>query len=400
MTNLAAGAVSAADPTLASFSPLVWWIIAIKVVVIFLFLLLFQILMIWAERRVIGRMQNRPGPNRWGPFGLLQPVADALKLPLKEDIVPRQVDKLLFFLAPILSAVPALISFAIIPVGPEVSIFGVHTPLQLTDFPVAVLLVLAMSSIAVYGIVLAGWSSTGPYSLLGGLRSSAQVISYEIAMGLSFVPVFLYAGIAVLDQHRAGPGQRRRVPPVRRRPALVRRGSPSCCCPSFLIYLLTMVGRDQPAAVRPARGRGRAGRRVPHRVLLAAVRALLPRRVRQHAHRLRASPPRSSSAAGGRSWPLTLWSGANTGWYPILWFLAKVVALRVRLHLAARLAAPGPLRPAHGPRLEGPHPRRPSPGLLLDRHGPRLAVRHRQGRSVYGRTWRRRPGHHRGAHRR
>ena len=148
MSNLAAGAVSAADPTLASFYPLVWWIIAIKVVVIFLFLLLFQIFMIWAERRVIGRMQNRPGPNRWGPFGLLQPVADALKLPLKEDIVPRQVDKLCLHLAPILAATPALISFAIIPVGPEVSIFGVHTPLQLTDFPVAVLLVLAMSSIA------------------------------------------------------------------------------------------------------------------------------------------------------------------------------------------------------------------------------------------------------------
>jgi NADH-quinone oxidoreductase subunit H len=159
MSNLAAGAVSAADPTLASFTPLVWWIIAIKVLVIFLFLLLFQILMIWAERRIIGRMQNRPGPNRWGPFGLLQPVADALKLPLKEDIVPRQVDKVLFTLAPILSAIPALISFAIIPWGPVVSIFGVHTPLQLTDLPVAVLLVLAMSSIGIYGIVLAGWSS-------------------------------------------------------------------------------------------------------------------------------------------------------------------------------------------------------------------------------------------------
>src|SRR3984957_7134799 len=194
MSKLAVGAVSAADPTLSSFTPLVWWIIIIKVLVIFLFLLLFQILMIWAERRIIGRMQNRPGPNRWGPFGLLQPVADALKLPLKEDIVPRQVDKLLFTLAPILSAAPALVSFAIIPGGPEVSIFGVHPPLQLTDLPVAVLLVLAMSSIGIYGIVLAGWASEGPYSLLGALRSSAQLISYEIAMGLSFVAVFLYAG--------------------------------------------------------------------------------------------------------------------------------------------------------------------------------------------------------------
>src|ERR1700759_5406663 len=166
MSNLAAGAVSAADPTLASFVPLVWWIIAIKVLVIFLFLLLFQILMIWAERRIIGRMQNRPGPNRWGPFGLLQPVAGALKLPLKEDIVPRQVDKLLFTLAPILSAAPALVSFAIIPVGPVVSIFGVPPPLQRSAVRVAVLWVLAMSSISIYGIVLAGWASEGPYSLL------------------------------------------------------------------------------------------------------------------------------------------------------------------------------------------------------------------------------------------
>ena len=225
MSKLAA--VSAADPTLASFIPLVWWIIIIKVLVIFLFLLLWQILMIWAERRIIGRMQNRPGPNRWGPFGLLQPVADALKLPLKEDIVPRQVDKLLFTLAPILSAAPALVSFAIIPIGPEVSIFGVHTPLQLTDLPVAVLLVLAMSSIGIYGIVLAGWASEGPYSLLGALRSSAQLISYEIAMGLSFVAVFLYAGTLSTT-------------------GIVNAQAHGWyvweLLPSFLIYVTTMVG--------------------------------------------------------------------------------------------------------------------------------------------------------------
>src|ERR1700727_4046864 len=119
---------------------------------------------------------------------------DGIKLDLVEDIVPRGVDKLLFVIAPAVAAIPAFISFAIIPLGPVVSIFGVRTPLQLADLPVAVLLVLSMSSIAVYGIVLAGWASNSPYSLLGALRSSAQVISYEIAMGLAFVPVFLYAG--------------------------------------------------------------------------------------------------------------------------------------------------------------------------------------------------------------
>ena len=186
--------LAAADPTLASFYHQPWWLVVIKVLFVFLFLMLMTLFAIWAERRVIGRMQQRPGPNRAGPFGLLQSLLDGIKLPLKEDIVPTHVDKLLFWLAPAISVIPAFVSFAIIPFGPEVSIFGVQTPLQLADLPVAVLLVLAMSSMAVYGIVLAGWASGSPYPLLGGLRASAQVISYEIAMGLSFVAVFLYSG--------------------------------------------------------------------------------------------------------------------------------------------------------------------------------------------------------------
>src|SRR6202042_1828673 len=122
------------------------------------------------------------------------PIADALKLPLKEDIIPTSADRLVFIVAPLISAAAAFIGFSIIPWGPEVSIFHHQTPLQLTDLPVAVLLILAMSSVGVYGIVLAGWASASPYSLLGALRSAAQVISYEIAMGLSFVAVFLYSG--------------------------------------------------------------------------------------------------------------------------------------------------------------------------------------------------------------
>jgi NADH-quinone oxidoreductase subunit H len=169
--------VLAADPTLSDFNQTIWWMVLLKVAIIFVFLLLTVIFMIWFERRVIGRMQNRPGPNRAGPWGLLQPVADALKLPLKEDIVPTKVDKLVFFVAPIVAAAPAFISFAIIPWGTVVSIFHHRTPLQVADLPVAVLLVLAMSSVGVYGIVLAGWASRGPYSLLGALRSTAQVIS-------------------------------------------------------------------------------------------------------------------------------------------------------------------------------------------------------------------------------
>src|ERR1700742_3192139 len=219
--------VLAVDSTLSDFNQLIWWLVLLKVGIVFVFLLLTTMFMIWAERRVIGRMQNRPGPNRAGPFGLLQPIADALKLPLKEDIIPTTADKLIFVVAPILSAAPAFVAFSIIPVGPVVSIFHHRTPLQVADLPVAVLLVLAMSSIGVYGIVLAGWASRGPYSILGALRSTAQVISYEIAMGLSFVAVFLDAGSLSTT-------------------AIVNAQAHYwyfwVLAPSFLIYLVTMVG--------------------------------------------------------------------------------------------------------------------------------------------------------------
>src|SRR5580704_18989197 len=194
MTGLAAAKPASNVPTLASFGHDPWWLVIIKVLIVFAFLMLATLLAIWAERRIIGRMQQRSGPNRAGKFGLLQTLMDGIKLGLMEDIVPRGVDKLLFMIAPAISMIPAFLSFAVIPWGPEVSIGGHWTPLQLTDLPVAVLLILAMSSMGVYGIVLAGWSANSPYSLLGALRSSAQVFSYQIAMGLSFVPVFLYAG--------------------------------------------------------------------------------------------------------------------------------------------------------------------------------------------------------------
>src|SRR5690348_18107970 len=138
-------------------------------------------------------MQNRVGPNRNGPGGWLQSLADGLKLAFKEEIIPVLADKPVYFLAPILSAVPAFLAFSVIPFGPQVSIFGHETFLQLTDLPVGVLVVFACSSLGVYGIVLSGWSSGSTYPLLGGLRSAAQMISYEVAMGLSMVAVFLFS---------------------------------------------------------------------------------------------------------------------------------------------------------------------------------------------------------------
>ena len=171
-----------------------WWIILIKTVAIFVILVLLTLFNIWFERRVVARMQHRIGPNVHGPFGLLQSLADGVKLALKEDLIPKAADKVVFLLAPILATVPAFVTFAVIPFGPEVSLFGDETPLQLTDMPVAVLFVMAIASIGIYGIVLGGWASGSTYSLLGGLRSSAQMISYEVAMGLALVAVFLYAG--------------------------------------------------------------------------------------------------------------------------------------------------------------------------------------------------------------
>ncbi|MDQ4009807.1 MAG: NADH-quinone oxidoreductase subunit NuoH [Actinomycetota bacterium] len=180
-------------PTQALLADDPLWLIALKVVVIFAFLMVMTLFMIWMERRVVGRMQHRPGPNRVGPFGLLQSLADGLKLAFKEDITPVQADRWVYVLAPVISAVTAFTAFSVIPLGGQVTIFGEETVLQITDLSVGVLVVLAASSLGVYGIVLSGWASGSPYPLLGSLRSAAQVISYEIALGMSIVAVILYS---------------------------------------------------------------------------------------------------------------------------------------------------------------------------------------------------------------
>jgi NADH-quinone oxidoreductase subunit H len=187
-------ALAPAENPTADFSDTPLWLALIKAVGVFVYLLLSTLLVIWFERRVIGRMQQRPGPNRNGPFGLLQTLADGIKSMLKEDITPAKAERLIYTLAPLIAATMAFVGFSIIPLGGSVSMFGHETPLQITDVPVAVLLVLAVASVGVYGIILAGWSSGSTYPLLGALRSTAQVISYEIAMGLSLVAIFLYSG--------------------------------------------------------------------------------------------------------------------------------------------------------------------------------------------------------------
>jgi NADH-quinone oxidoreductase subunit H len=304
-------AAPAQDPTISDFNQLIWWMVLLKVGIVFLFLLLTTMFMIWFERRVIGRMQNRPGPNRAGPFGLLQPIADALKLPLKEDIIPRGADRLVFIVAPIISAAVSFVSFAIIPWGPVVSIFHHHTPLQLANLPVAVLLVLAMSSVGVYGIVLAGWASGSPYSLLGALRSAAQVISYEIAMGLAFVAVFLYAGS--LDTDGIVSAQQHEwyawLLPV-----------------SFVVYLFTMVGETNRLPFDLPEGEGElvAGYHTEYSSMKFAMFYLA-----EYINMTTVAGLATTLFLGGwrAPWPLSLWAGANTGWWPVLWFVIKVFIL-------------------------------------------------------------------------
>jgi NADH-quinone oxidoreductase subunit H len=172
----------------------VWLIVIIKCLVAFVALLVATALMIWFERKVISDMQSRIGPNRAGPWGLLQTLADGTKLVFKEDLLPDRADAFVFKLAPYLSVIPAVLVFTVVPVGGVITI-GSHTfELQVADPPMGILLVLAMSGIAVYGVMLAGWSSGSKYPLLGSVRASAQVISYEAALGMTTVMVVLVTG--------------------------------------------------------------------------------------------------------------------------------------------------------------------------------------------------------------
>ena len=217
------------------------WVIALKGLFIFAACVFLTIMSVWAERRIVARMQQRSGPNRVGKFGLLQALVDGVKLALKEDLIPKAADRIVFVLAPIISTTACFMAFAVIPLTGEVNFFGHQTVMQLTDISVGVLYVLAIASVGVYGIVLAGWSSGSTYPLLGGLRSSAQVISYEVAMGLSLVAVFIYAGSMSTSEIVA---------------AQDKWWYAVILVPSFIIYTISMVGETNRAPFDLAEAEG------------------------------------------------------------------------------------------------------------------------------------------------
>ena len=217
------------------------WVIALKGLFIFAACVFLTIMSVWAERRIVARMQQRSGPNRVGKFGLLQALVDGVKLALKEDLIPKAADRIVFVLAPVISTTACFMSFAVIPLTGEVNFFGHRTVMQLTDISVGVLYVLAIASVGVYGIVLAGWSSGSTYPLLGGLRSSAQVISYEVAMGLSLVAVFIYAGSMSTSEIVA---------------AQDKWWYAVILFPSFIIYTISMVGETNRAPFDLAEAEG------------------------------------------------------------------------------------------------------------------------------------------------
>ena len=292
-----------------SFGHEPFWLTIGKALFVFVLLVVLTLFTIVFERKVVSWMQQRTGPNRTGPRGYLQSLADGLKLALKEEIIPALADKPVYVLAPIVSAVPAFLAFSVIPFGPRVSVAGHHTALQLTDLPVGVLFILCCSSLGVFGIVLAGWSSGSTYPLLGGLRSAAQVISYEVAMGLSFVAVFLFAGsLSTSEIVAAQHGQWFALTlPV-----------------SFVVYVIAMVGETNraPFDLPEAESELVGGFHTEYTSLKFAMFFLA-----EYINLVTVSALATTLFLGGwrAPFPFSRVEVLSTGWFPMVWFLLKVL---------------------------------------------------------------------------
>ena len=345
-------------PLLAAGDPLydngvgwvVFLIVVIKVLVVFGVLMVSVMLMIWFERKVISDMQSRIGPNRAGPFGIAQTLADGIKLFFKEDLIPERADRFVFKLAPYLAIIPAFLAFAIVPIGGVVTIAGHTFELQLADPPMGILFLLAMSSIGVYGVMLAGWSSGSKYPLLGSVRASAQMISYEAALGMTVVTVVLITGSlstrAIVDA-QAGHFWQWNV---------IRLG-----VVPFLIFFIAIIAETNrpPFDLVEAESELVGGFHTEYSSIRFALFFLA-----EFMNTITMSAITVTLFFGGPDGPVP---HIPT---PRLALADPVVPgqdhrLPVRLRLAAGGAAPAPLRPAHGPGLEAAHPA--VAGLAADR---------------------------------
>ena len=354
----------------------------------FVLLLVAVMLMIWFERKVHADMSNRIGPNRAGPFGILQTLADGVKFFFKEDLIPDRADRKIFILAPFLSMVPAFLVFSVVPIGGvftdekqgAVKLFGHHTWLQLADPPIGVLLILALSSIAVYGVMLAGWSSGSKYPLLGSVRASAQMVSYEAALGLSVVTVVLLAGsLSTHDivMNQAGEGFGGILP---RWNIIVTGLVP------FVIFVIagTAELNRPPFDLVEAEQELVGGFHTEYSSIRFALFYLA-----EFMNTVTMSAIIVTLFLGGPAGPTFF--GPDWMWGP-LWFLAKlVIFLFMFVWFRATLPAL-PLRPADGPRLEGADPagarldapagddeRRPRRGLERVVRGRRRVRHHGRG---------------------
>lgn len=308
MTALLASGQVAAD-----FSDDVWWLWILKAVLILVYLLVSVIFVLVFERKTLGRMQTRLGPNRVGPKGIFQSFADIPKILLKEHIWPENVDKAIFFFAPTISALAAFTIMAVIPVGPAVSIFGHTTPLQLADSPVAMLFMIGVAALGEYGLVFGGWSSHSNLPLIGSVRSATQMISYELALSLALVTVFLYNGSMSTSGIVEAQTSMWNVLPM---------------FPAFLVYVISMFGETNrlPFDLPEAEGEIVAGAHTEYSSLKFGWYYLS-----EYLNMFNVSMIGTTVFFGGwRAGPLmtrlfALWGGdPNVGWLPALWFTMKV----------------------------------------------------------------------------
>ncbi|NLF04778.1 MAG: NADH-quinone oxidoreductase subunit NuoH [Actinomycetales bacterium] len=294
----------------ADFSQDNGWIWLLKAVGIIVFLLVSVLFALWFERRLVARMQLRPGPNWHGPFGSLQSFADAGKLLFKEDVTVKAADKVIYILAPMISVTCSLLIYAVIPFGPAVNMFGITTPLQLTDFSGSVLYILGVTALGVYGIVLGGWSSGSTYPLLGAVRSTAQIISYELSMSLALVAVIIMSGSMATS-------------------SIVEAQASFWWAvtlfPAFILYVISMVGETNrlPFDLPEAEGELVSGFMTEYSSMKFAWFFLA-----EYINMLNVSAVATTLFLGGwrAPWPLSAINDGmfNTGWWPFLWFVVKV----------------------------------------------------------------------------